>query len=442
MALPDYPLIVDPLRYQSQSLHFTDWITLFTLCLAPLIAHIIAGVPRTVLVNQSPPKWYQRLCHFNPTSIIWRYAIITDRWIRCVSWDRNVLAATNALFWTLKGWDGSEEMIQESFKHRIYLPENTRVEFTSSETLNTLIVTIQGGQALYIVVNGMIGNNKSSQVLSSLALDKIFFPLAVMGLLRVFCALWLTNDFAYATIETQASDSEMRPLCPGADGNSHAEDRDAGHPGQPVLGCAGAPTIRPVSWWASRVFRAVFLLVLLGLFAIPLFFITLIPWLQYEQTQYETSEFSATLFVLVLFYLFLFTATLATTSYYFIRGHTSTVLPCIQSVWYAIYSSILLALAVILFIVACIETRKAPCGNYTSTRGIHADLDACAGDLNWLIQIESGAGNNLAIARPFLSSTGPSNAESPTETMGTIVGVGEFSIFNFTGVCLGDLHER
>jgi hypothetical protein len=30
---------------QSSGINFSDWITLFTLCLAPLAAHLIAGVP-------------------------------------------------------------------------------------------------------------------------------------------------------------------------------------------------------------------------------------------------------------------------------------------------------------------------------------------------------------------------------------------------------------
>ncbi len=33
------------LRYQSSGVNFSDWIELFTLCLAPLIAHLVAGVP-------------------------------------------------------------------------------------------------------------------------------------------------------------------------------------------------------------------------------------------------------------------------------------------------------------------------------------------------------------------------------------------------------------
>jgi hypothetical protein len=32
-------------HYQSQGTSYGDWITLFTLCLAPIIAHLVAGVP-------------------------------------------------------------------------------------------------------------------------------------------------------------------------------------------------------------------------------------------------------------------------------------------------------------------------------------------------------------------------------------------------------------
>src|ERR1700744_5907690 len=31
--------------YNSQHININDWISLFTLCLAPLIAHLVAGVP-------------------------------------------------------------------------------------------------------------------------------------------------------------------------------------------------------------------------------------------------------------------------------------------------------------------------------------------------------------------------------------------------------------
>jgi hypothetical protein len=73
------------LTYQSQGIAFTQWIELFTVCLAPLIAHVAAGAPTpTVLkkLRSTSPHWTSRLTHFNPISIIWRYNAIADRRVR------------------------------------------------------------------------------------------------------------------------------------------------------------------------------------------------------------------------------------------------------------------------------------------------------------------------------------------------------------------------
>lgn len=341
--VPDITFTVDPLRYQSQSIHsFSEWISLFTLCLAPLIAHIVAGVPSASFLHESRPKWHQRLCHYNPTSIIWRYAMITDRWIRCSSWDNNAVAATNALFWTAEGWDGSEEMIEVSYKHCLYLPETTRVPILSSEMMKTLIVTLQGAQSIYTIVSGVAGSLESSNTLNSLALDTIFFPLAVMGLLRLFCAFWLTSDYAYAAIPTSYAAFETSHLFVGSGGNGRPLEYSDEHT------VFTPPKLRPVSYWASRAYRILFLLPLLGLWTIPVLFFTYVPW--DNQRHDSSTDFSVTLFVLILFYLVLFTSTVAIVLYHFVRGYTSTVLPCIQSVWYRAYSTVLLGLAVALFV--------------------------------------------------------------------------------------------
>jgi hypothetical protein len=42
-ALATYKFIFS---YNSQHININDWISLFTLCLAPLIAHLVAGVPK------------------------------------------------------------------------------------------------------------------------------------------------------------------------------------------------------------------------------------------------------------------------------------------------------------------------------------------------------------------------------------------------------------
>ena len=40
-------------NYQSQSISFGDWMLLLTLCFAPLIAHLVAGVPPTGELTQN-----------------------------------------------------------------------------------------------------------------------------------------------------------------------------------------------------------------------------------------------------------------------------------------------------------------------------------------------------------------------------------------------------
>lgn len=41
-------------QYQSSGISFSDWVTLFTLCLAPIVAHLLAGVPEPGMSNCVP----------------------------------------------------------------------------------------------------------------------------------------------------------------------------------------------------------------------------------------------------------------------------------------------------------------------------------------------------------------------------------------------------
>src|SRR5205809_7057741 len=81
--------------HQSQSISFASWLDIFTVCLAPLIAHVAAGNPTVTLIGSSPqgqkkcnPSWIARLPHFNPISITWRYFAIADRRARATCWDK------------------------------------------------------------------------------------------------------------------------------------------------------------------------------------------------------------------------------------------------------------------------------------------------------------------------------------------------------------------
>ncbi|PMD35027.1 hypothetical protein L207DRAFT_534284 [Hyaloscypha variabilis F] len=180
------------INFQSQHLTFSDWVSLLTLCLAPLIVHILAGVPAPTCFNRTRPRWHDLICHYNPTSIFWRYLAITDRRCRAKSWSPLDMAATNALFWTQNGWDGSEEMIQRSQDFCIEPPNKNRISFVSLSMVLTLIVALQGGQALYSLISGFNGYYPCQ-----IAVGTIFYQLATLGLLRLPAALWLTNDFVY-----------------------------------------------------------------------------------------------------------------------------------------------------------------------------------------------------------------------------------------------------
>ncbi|KAK2630056.1 hypothetical protein QTJ16_000876 [Diplocarpon rosae] len=190
-------LAVLPISYQASDITFSEWVSVFTLCLTPLLAHIIAGTPDVVCLDvpRTNFSWLQKICHYNPTTIIWRYFAIADRRIRAKAWDANHLAASNSLFWTRRGWDGSEAMIERSRRYCIKPPGCTRSPILSKSFAKTVIVTLQGVQAAYALVGGLSG---SSDLATSVSISSIFFPLAVIGLLRLFAAPWLTDDFVYA----------------------------------------------------------------------------------------------------------------------------------------------------------------------------------------------------------------------------------------------------
>src|SRR2546430_12965099 len=144
-----YTVIFTP---QSSDIMLDDWIALLTLCLAPIVMHIVAGAPSTVHLHHQPPAWHDIICHYNPTSILWRYFTILDRRIRAKTWDSADMAASNASFWTEHGWDGSETMTEKSRKSWTRLPSHARVNFFSVSAAKTIIVSLQGVQAIYILL--------------------------------------------------------------------------------------------------------------------------------------------------------------------------------------------------------------------------------------------------------------------------------------------------
>ncbi|KAI0898808.1 hypothetical protein F4806DRAFT_314626 [Annulohypoxylon nitens] len=409
---------VYPLRYQSGDIAFTEWCSLFTLCLAPLIAHIAAGFPQPSYLSPRPPKWHERIALYNPTSILWRYAAIADRRIRAKTWDRRDLAGTNALFWTSQGWDGSEEMITLSSPHCTRLPQDTRINFFSGEFLKTVIVTLQGVQT--VVGLGLAlgdGSHAKDGFITYMGVDLIFFPLAFIGLVRLFCAVWLTDDFAYSTAQSGSNGQELQAVST-KDGERRVSFDSLLHED------LSAPVVQedrflPTSYWASRVFRAIFLLPTLLLLGMCLLFII---------QPNGGKQFTTTAFLVALFYFIFLSATLLICGYYLARGHTSTTLPCLSSRWYEAYTGILAGMALIIFLVSCIETRRTACGRWTSGPYESGDSNVCAdGQRPDVIRMDFNQLPDFG-----LSTTMPRvNADNKT------LGDAEFWVRNFTGTCLG-----
>ncbi|KAI1777377.1 hypothetical protein F4818DRAFT_410092 [Hypoxylon cercidicola] len=413
---PRYSFLIYPIAYQSSQISFTEWISLLTLCLAPLIAHIAAGVPQPSFLYERPPRWHERISLYNPTSILWRYAAIADRRIRTKRWDNKVFAATNALFWTSRGWDGSEEMVNLSSPYCTHLPEHNRITLFSRESVKTLIITLQGTQAVVALGTALGGKPTSDGFVTFMGVDMIFFPLALIGLVRLFCAFWLTDDFAYTSLSSAAS---VENASTTAKIDDTRVSIDSLLDGSATESGSKDDRFLPTSFWWSKVFRVLFLIPLLGLWVVCVLFI-LQPG--------RAMVFTVTSFLVALFYLIFISASIMICGYYLALGHTSTVIPCIGSFWYDSYTGLLIGMALVIFVVACVETRHTACGKWTSLPYSVGDYSTCADSrMPHVIGMDPNSlpGFGLATTKP--------SRDQHNETLGH----GEFWVYNFTGNCLG-----
>jgi hypothetical protein len=323
-------------------------------------------VPKTVHLSPDKPHWRHRLGLYNPTTILWRYFAITDRRIRAKHWDAAELCAANVYFWTPRGWDGSETTAQKSRKYCVALPDNTHATFFSGSTVQTLIVGLQGADAIYIVVMGLVPNGdfSTSAIVST---GTVFYFLAVFGLLRLIASFWLTEDFSYVNPEDLQADLATVTSEDPKSNASSGKTQSSKVRSRPNYELFDIPESRNTedymspNAWQSWLFRGFFLLPIIGLIIICIFYLTPIGP--------GNSNYGLTFsdFILILFYLFFLFASIIIYLFYFVRGHTTTtVLPCISSVWYQIYTGVLLVLALILVIITSMETRMTSCGYYAT----------------------------------------------------------------------------
>jgi hypothetical protein len=81
----------------------------------------------------------------------------------------------------------------------------------------------------------------------------------------------------------------------------------------------------------------------------------------------DTYGYTMTTFLLGVFYFVFITISLILYTFYFFRGQTTTtIIPCVSSMWYRLYSLLLTGFMMALIIIASLETNKDPTGIYTS----------------------------------------------------------------------------
>jgi hypothetical protein len=339
------------------------------------------------------------------------------------------MAASNAYFWTAQGWDGSPEIMERSRAYAYRLPPHHRVRLFSGSALMTVIITVQGVMAIKTLVGGLDGTDAAYSL--SINIGSIFYPLAVLGLLRIFAGMWLTDDYLYlgdiesvrtntnSSVNVTASKEDPSLLEVQAQTTMSLLDSTEFHSSERFHG---------IKSWRALIFRALYLVPICCLLAICLIY--LVP------NSAGNSKLSTTTFLMVLFYLTWLAASAIIYAFYFLSGHsTSSIIPCCNAIWYKIYTTTLMALTLVLVIMACLETRKSPCGTYTTyPSDFLVDLSICPhgtavlGDhpryLGELVKVPFGIAQLTSI-----NEDNTVNAISTNETKTIVV--------SFEGMCFG-----
>lgn len=185
----------------------------------------------------------------------------------------------------------------------------------------------------------------------------------------------------------------------------------------------------PRSWRGITV-RFFFLLPLLALLALALLYL-----LPYKTSSYPLNLFfTLTQFLVVIFFTLLLLCLIPIYTFYFLTNNsTTTIIPCIASLWYKIYTVLLFSCMLVLVCVAGLETRVTPCGLYTTTPPGFFDMVVCGG----LSVARNRAVEGIPSDLPF----GVAWRNSTSEEMGS----GVFYVGDFDGWCkigtMGDVVE-
>lgn len=284
------------------------------------------------------------------------------------------------------GWNGTEEMVLASLPYCTELPLRARAEFLSWATITTIIITLQGIQSLVALGNGARRTARGDVAGFQDGVDMLYGPFTILGLFRLCAAGYLTSTgFAYTarddvwTISTVGRVADEHAGAQGTDGAGlpHLRQHDsrsdhaaasgaaAREPNQRSLTTSGnsGSRYRPTSYLPSVLFRCAYMLFLLLTWVLAILRGT--PMLTDSSGVWVRSTTTA---LSGSFYFFFTSCTCVLFAVYFWRGATrSTIIPCVGTLWYKIYTVIVFLCMFAMLVVACCETSRLPCGQYTSS---------------------------------------------------------------------------
>jgi hypothetical protein len=120
----------------------------------------------------------------------------------------------------------------------------------------------------------------------------------------------------------------------------------------------------------------------------------------------DTYGYTMTTFLLGVFYFVFITISLILYTFYFFRGQTTTtIIPCVSSMWYRLYSLLLTGFMMALIIIASLETNKDPTGIYTSAN-MGTSL-SCVKATEWDLGESWLSQNKTSLPVKGLQETGP-----------------------------------
>jgi hypothetical protein len=393
---------------QSQHILFQNWFDYITLCFAPLIAHIVGGVssPIPIPSDSKPPSWSACIPHYNPISIVWRWYAIADRRFRAYNWDAADMAASNAVFWDSEKarWDGSEEVMLRSRAWLIKVPEKTHVPLLSASGLTTVVLTLQGVQASFIISSSF---DPDSTYHYRQGLPNVFIPIAILGLMRLPAALWLSDDYGYLDIAQTAGDSRRNAETSAATVEEAGDRLLELEPRTSKRANVTHTTIvSPLSTTLSNLseitttdtrrlhsshsprglaYRVWWFLSITGLLSFAAVSTSHVIWGNPRSFRYIPLSH---LLTNILYFVLAAAAVLITSTYIFLGRATSTLIPCIHATWYKMFTVALAALGLVVVLVAALETRQLYNGDISALPEFQ-----CNNTTGFCIPVARGHGN-------------------------------------------------